>query len=91
MYLSSAIALLEEDIKNGIHTHQFLEKINELGLIKPINVLVHYQGGGTNTLKGLHTIDEEKLQSIAIAEIDGFARNGLSGADLCAIDLTAPN
>ena len=65
LYLSRVSALLEANIKNDIQTYEFTQKIEDLGLVKAIDVLVEYDNGATNTLKGLHTLDEEKLKSLS--------------------------
>ena len=65
LYLSRLTALLEADIKNDIQTYQFNDKLNELGLYKAINLLVHSAAGSSvQTIQGLYTIDEEKLQQL---------------------------
>ncbi len=63
--LSQATAQLELEVKHDIQTFQFGKKMAELGLIRAIDVQVHYQNGRINTLKGLNTIDE-----VALYELD---------------------
>ncbi len=63
--LSRVTATLQEDMRNDIHTYQFCKHINELGLIRSIDVMVTYEGGKVNTLKGLNTIDEAKLTELS--------------------------
>lgn len=74
--LSGITTMLEEDIKNQIHTHQYSKALDELGLIKGMNVLVQYSDGNTNTLQGLYTPDEEKLQSMSIEDLDALRQKG---------------
>jgi len=64
--LSQATAQLELEIKHEIQTHQFSKKVEELGLIRPVDLQVHYLNGRVNTLKGLNTINE-----VALHELDG--------------------
>lgn len=78
-YLSRVTAQLEGDIKNEIHSYRFAQKLEELGLIKPMDLLVFYNEGAVNTLKGLNTIDEEKLQSMDIKAIDELRTSGYLG------------
>lgn len=63
--LSFITAMLQENMKNDVHTFQFCKLIDELGLIKPIDVAVTYSTGAVNTLKGLNTIDEAKLAELS--------------------------
>lgn len=62
VHLSRVTAQLQSDINNEIHTHQFAKKLDELELIKPMDLQVQYADGSVNTLQGLCTIDEQKLQ-----------------------------
>jgi hypothetical protein len=63
MLLNQAKAVLEKNINNDIVTRQFIQALDDGGLLKTIDILVHYQDGTVNTLTGLHTIDEDELQS----------------------------
>ncbi len=65
MMLSRITATLQEDMRNDLHTFQFCKHISELGLIKEMDVAVTYADGRVNTLKGLNTIDEEKLAGLS--------------------------
>ncbi|GGB65349.1 SapC family protein [Shewanella inventionis] len=64
LHLSRVKTLLEADIKNDIRTQEFSHYINQLGLLRPINILIQQQNGNTPSLSGLYTIDEDKLQSL---------------------------
>jgi SapC len=68
-YLSKVTSLLEADIKNDIQTHQFLEVIDKIGLIKPIDLLIQYRDGTANTIQGLHTINEEVLHALTAEQL----------------------
>lgn len=76
LYLSRISALLEANINNDIQTFEFTKKLSELGLIKSINVLVEHDDGTVNTVKGLHTIDEDKLQSLSAEDFEGLRSKG---------------
>lgn len=65
MRLSQATAQLEVQIQNDMQSYKFAKKLEELGLIKGIDLLVQYRGGKINTLKGLNTIDEEKFVALS--------------------------
>lgn len=79
VYLSRLTAQLQSDINNEIHTYQFTKKLDELGMLKPMDLLVQYADGAINTLKGLHTIDEEKLQNLDLEAIDDLRNTGYLG------------
>ncbi|MGX9459710.1 SapC family protein [Shewanella sp. A14] len=65
LHLSKVKTLLEADIKNDIRTQEFNQYIVQLGLMKPINILIQHQNDSTSSLSGLYTIDEDKLQSLS--------------------------
>lgn len=79
LYLSRVTAILEGDINNEVHTYHFTKKLEELELIKPMDLSVQYGDGSINTLKGLNTIDEEKLQNLDIEELDNLRKKGYLG------------
>ena len=62
--LSQATAQLELEVKHEIQTHQFTKKVEELELIRPIDLQVHYLNGRVNTLKGLNTVNELTLHEL---------------------------
>lgn len=76
LYLSQVTAMLEDDLKADIHTYRFCKKLDELGLIKTVDVKVQYLDGTGNALKGLHTIDEEKLQALPLSEVEELRNKG---------------
>jgi len=74
--LSQATAQLEVEIKNDIHTYQFTKKLEELDLIKAVDVQVVYQEGKINTLKGLNTIEEQKLMELSAEQFEELRQAG---------------
>ncbi len=74
--LSQATAQLELEIKHDVHTYQFGKKIEELGLIRPIDLQVHYNKGLVNTLKGLNTIDEQALHDLDAEKLGELRKDG---------------
>ena len=64
IYLSRAKALLENGINDTVHTFQFLEAIKQHDLFKALDLQVQYVDGTLNTIKGLHSVDEEKLANL---------------------------
>jgi len=79
IYLSRVTSMLRGDINNEVHTYQFTKMLDEMGLIKPMDLLVQYGDGAINTLKGLHTIDEEKLQNLETESLDQLRKKGYLG------------
>ena len=79
IYLSQITAQLEGDINNEVHTFHFTRMLDELGLLKQMDLQVHYQDRSINTLKGLHTVDEEKLQNMDIESIETLRSKGYLG------------
>ncbi|MFK8049377.1 MAG: SapC family protein [Halioglobus sp.] len=77
LFLSRVTAMLEADINNDIQTYQFTDKLNELGLYKSINLLVHSSNGASvQTIQGLYTIDEEKLQQLDATTLEDLNKRG---------------
>jgi hypothetical protein len=68
-YLSRAKTLLEADINNDLQTQKFIQKISQLNLLKAIDVRVNYSDESVNVMAGLHTIDEDKLQSLSAQQL----------------------
>jgi hypothetical protein len=68
--LSQATAQLELEIKHDVQTYKFTKKIEELGLIRPMDLEVHYHSGRVNTLKGLNTINENALIELETEKLD---------------------
>ena len=68
--LGQAASQLELEVKHGLQTYQFNKKIEEFGLIRPIDLEVHYQNGRINTLKGLNSIDEVALNELDLEKFE---------------------
>jgi hypothetical protein len=68
-YLHRKTKLLEADIKNDIQTYEFTKYIDSLQLFKSIDVHVVYENDAVQILKGLHTIDEDKLQILTSEQL----------------------
>lgn len=59
--------LLETGYHHDYLTHQFMKTITELGLIKELDLHMLHSDGQSQIIKGLATVDEDKLQ-ILVAE-----------------------
>ncbi|MGJ8675607.1 MAG: SapC family protein, partial [Pseudoalteromonas sp.] len=72
LFLNSQQKLLESDLKNDYQTYQFTQEVVRLGLIKNIDIALQFEQGETQTIQGLSTVDEDKLQTLdsnTIAEL----------------------
>ena len=81
MHLSKVTAMLEADIQHDIHTYQFGQLLHELGLIKPINIVIYRQdgsegGSSQETLQGLCTIDEDKFNTLPVEQLESLRAKG---------------
>ncbi|REL25632.1 SapC family protein [Thalassotalea euphylliae] len=68
--------LLEASIEQDIHTYQFGQAMQELGLVKAINLVIHRQDGSQETLQGLCTIDEDKLNALSGEQLKSLSEKG---------------
>lgn len=76
LLLSRVKTLLEADIKNDIQSYQFAQKLESMQLIKRINLVVQYGDGTVQTLKGMNTIDETKLQQLSNDDLGALNKQG---------------
>lgn len=74
--LNSLVKMLEADVKNHTQTHFFTEKLEELSLFKQMDVGVEYIDNSMDTLAGLYTIDEEKMQSLSAEQLQALHNVG---------------
>ena len=75
-YLQNVIRMLEANLQNEAQTRLFAQRLEQLELLVPINIKVEYKDGAVHTITGLHAIDEEKLRSLATAELQELNKNG---------------
>lgn len=80
LYLSEQTKVLEATIKEDIQTLQFLKQLEQLNLIKPIDLVVQYQSGESQVLKGLSTIDEDVLLGLDQEQVTKLHQSGVLGA-----------
>ena len=76
MQLSRAKVLLEADIQNDIHTFQFGKELEQIGLLKSIDLVVQYQDGTNQSITGLITIDEDKINTLSAEQLHGLNQQG---------------
>lgn len=76
IYLSNVTKLLEAGLEGEVQTRLFAQRLEQLELLKSININVHYEDGGVQTITGLHTIDEDKLQSTTSEQLVDLNKSG---------------
>lgn len=76
MHLSQVTSMLEADIKNTVHTAQFIELIEKLELMKAVDMIVYFNDGTAQNMTGLHTIDEDKLQLLSAQTLEELNKKG---------------
>lgn len=76
LYLANITKILESDLNNIVHTFKFNEKIESLGLMKAMDVVVQYADGQENTITGLLTISEDKLQDLDASQFEELRKLG---------------
>ncbi|WP_024610411.1 SapC family protein [Pseudoalteromonas sp. TB64] len=76
LFLSAQQKLLEGDLKNDYLTYQFTQELARLGLIKNIDIVLQFGQGETQTIQGLSTVDEDKLQTLDNDTIVSLQKQG---------------
>lgn len=80
LYLTEQTKLIEASINDDIQTHQFLNRLDELGLIKSIDLVVQFDSGESQVIKGLSTINEDAMQSLKGESLEELHQTGYLGA-----------
>lgn len=75
-FLQQQKALLEQDSHHDYLTFQFLKTINSFGLIKEFDLLITPVDGGQQRIKGLATVDEDKLQLLSADQLQQLQQSG---------------
>lgn len=63
-HLTEVTRTLENELSNIQQTYEFGKVLEQLGLLKELDLKVQYQDGTINVIKGLHTINEDVLQAM---------------------------
>lgn len=75
-FLHHKTKLLEAELKSDMQSFEFTQYIQSLGLVKSIDLVVHYEDGASQTLKGLNTVDEDKLQALSSEQLMELNKRG---------------
>jgi len=63
--MDAVIKLLETDVAGQAHTKKFVETLEEFDLIHSLTMKVKYQDGQVNSITGLKSVDEKRLQELS--------------------------
>ncbi len=74
--LAERTQLLNQSIQLVKQTFDFTRMLDELSLIKSIDLTVHYQSGETNTIQGLNTIDEDAFALLSGEQLAALQKQG---------------
>lgn len=64
VYLKSLQRRLQADFKDGALSYGFTETLEQMKLLRAVDLSVEFQNGGQHLLSGLHTINEEALNTL---------------------------
>jgi len=67
---------LESHLQANYQTHLYINALEKAGLNKEINVHIAYKDGTVQTIGGLHTVDEDKLQAMDAEQLLEFNKIG---------------
>lgn len=75
-YLRQQKALLDKDLQQEYLTFQFVKAVAALGLIKELDLHLLYADGSSQLIKGLATVDEDKLQLLSGEQLQQLQQQG---------------
>lgn len=75
-YLDRIVGLLEAIKTGNEQTEQFVEALNSLDLITPIELKITLDNGVPHQLVGFYAIDDEKLQTLAATQLTALQTSG---------------
>lgn len=68
--------LIDSDLKAGYQTYLMTKELQDLGLIKSIDLVLTFGDDSKQPLHGLHTVDEEKLLALPAEKTVEFHKKG---------------
>lgn len=63
-YLNNLQRRLQADLKDGAPSYAFTDTLDKLNLLRPVDLSVEFEGSGQHLVSGLHTINEEALNTL---------------------------
>ena len=77
--MASVLQLLEADVQGKAHTVDFVETLEKFDLIHSLIMRVKYQNGQVNSVSGLKSVNEKKLQELSDDEFIELRKTGFLG------------
>ena len=71
--------MLLADVQNDVQTYRFLQFVESLGLLKPMDILIVHDDETSRTLTGINTIDEAKLRDLSSEDLANLNKRGCLG------------
>lgn len=68
-YLSGVTKRLEEGLQEEMRSQAFVQTIDEIGMLRAIDMHVQYEDGTVKTITGLMVPDEEKLRNLTAEQL----------------------
>ena len=75
-YLAEMKTKLESGIEEEVRSQTFIKALNDLGLLRAIDIHVHYDDDTIKTITGLMVLDEDKLKELSAEQLAEFSKNG---------------
>ncbi|MFK7888089.1 MAG: SapC family protein [Gammaproteobacteria bacterium] len=75
-YFDRIAKQLEADIEFDIQTEQFLSYLVDNDYCKAVNINVHQDDGQVQTITGLHTLDEDRVQALTPEQLGELNERG---------------
>lgn len=83
---------LQTDISAALPTHELIQALDRLQLIKPLEVNIRYADGSSRVLEGLASLDQDALSALPASEVaDLHARGFLLAAHALLMSLFQVN
>jgi hypothetical protein len=76
LFLRKQTALLEADLRNEYLSFQFIKAVSGMGLLKELDLQLLYPDGSSQIIKGLATVDEDKLQLLSADALHQLQQQG---------------
>lgn len=76
LFLSDLTRRLQAGAEADVQTVYFIDALRKLELLKPVDLLVHYADDAVQTIRGLLTIDEERLKSLPAERVQELHAQG---------------
>lgn len=79
-FLKNRQNLLGDIANSEVATQRFIKELQELDLLEPIDLFIHYASGEQRSVTGVITISETKLNELPDDKVLGLKKTGFLGA-----------